>query len=84
MTDNYLMEKGGAKMFVPPSKLQEFKDEGWTVIQEPDPKPRVKQVDALPPVPEVQDEALLTVDEAVERSAKRKGAARSKSSGSEK
>lgn len=77
MSDHYLMSRGGVEMFVPPSKLAKFKDEGWVVVREPDPKPEVKKVSSPPPAPKAQAEAeeeAVSVDEAVEKLGKGKRA----------
>jgi hypothetical protein len=73
MSENYLMKKGEATMFVSPSKLEAFKADGWIVLQEPDPKPKVQKVNAppAPPAPEPEDEAPVSAEETAQNLGKR-------------
>jgi len=85
MTDQYLMERGPATMNVTPDKLQEYLAQGWTVLKTPAENKHVvveqpadtsdEQLavskEAVSVETEEQEDAPVSVEEAVEKIGKR-------------
>lgn len=67
MSQNYLMRKAGeGQMYVPPNKVQEYEQAGWTIVERPEsaqPKPMAAAV---------EEEAETTVEEGAGRSGTRR------------
>ena len=59
MSAHYLMRKGEATMHVTPVKLQQYKDDGWIVVSEPEAEVKPAAAKQAPADPEA-----VLVDEA--------------------
>jgi len=76
MTNDALMKKGEATMNVPPGKVEEYKLDGWVVIDrppEPAPAPQLEEIkpQAKTSVEVDSEQTPLNVEQVVERIGKR-------------